>query len=298
MEPTSADDRRALALLAFGAAVGIALAGFGIARSGGRGVPLPADAIAVVNGQPIASEAFARFADAIGSERRQELDATARRRLLERLIDEELLLQRGLALGLARHEPTARRSIVAAVIASVAQDTAREEPDEAALRAFHAEHAERFTRSARTVVDVAFVSLHERSDSEAWERASEIARRTRAGTPFADVRDELGDPPAAPLPGGPLPTETLRRYLGPTAALAAERLAPGEPSEPIRGLGGYHVLLVRERVPGEVAPFDEVRSQVRSEYLRARDEASLRATLDALRADAEIVIDERQFEAP
>lgn len=297
MEPTSTDDRRAIVLLAFGAAAGIALAGFGIARSGGNDIALPPDAVAVVNGQPIASEAFARFADAVATERRQELDAAARRRLLERMIDEELLLQRGVALGLARHEPTARRSIVAAVIASVAQDAGREEPDEDALRAFHAEHAERFTRAGRTAVDVAFVSLRERPDDEGWERAAEIARRTRAGSPFAEVRAELGDPPTAPLPGGPLPTETLRRYLGPTAALAAERLTPGEPSDPIRGLGGYHVLLVREHIAGEVASFEEVRTQVRGEYLRARDEASLRATLDALRADADIAVDEGRLGA-
>jgi hypothetical protein len=251
-----------------------------------------------VNGQPIAAEAFQRFADAVASERREALGLEDRRRLLERMIDEELLLQRGIELGLARHEPTARRSIVAAVIASVAQDPAGEEPDEAALRAFHAEQAERFTRAGRMAVDAAFVSLRDRSEQEAWNRAAEIARRTRAGEAFAEARAELGDTPAAPLPGGLLSSETLRRYLGPTAALAAERLAPGEPSDPIRGVGGYHVFVVRERVPGAVAPFAEVRAQVRREYLRARDEQALRETLEALRDEARIAVDESRLGAP
>ena len=71
-----------------------------------------------MNGEPISREAFARFAAAVAAERRSAtLDAEERRRLLERMIDEELLLQRGIALGLARYEPTARRSIVSALIA-------------------------------------------------------------------------------------------------------------------------------------------------------------------------------------
>ena len=38
------------------------------------------------------------------------------------MVDEELLLQRGISLGLHRHEPTARRSIVSSLIASVTAD--------------------------------------------------------------------------------------------------------------------------------------------------------------------------------
>lgn len=298
MEPSRTDDRRAVLLLALGAAVGIGLAGLGIARSGRYAQSLPPGAIAVVNGQSITREAFTRFAGAVASERRKDLDPTERRRLLDRLIDEELLLQRGIALGLARHEPTARRAIVAAVIASVSQGNQGAEPSEAQLHAFYTKHPERFTRSERTSVDAAFVSLRGRAEKEGWKRAEEITRRSRAGGSFDKARSALGDTPPAPLPAGPLPLETLRRYLGPTAALAAERLAPGETSEPIRGVGGYHVLLVRNRLPGELAPYDEVHDQVRSEYLRARDDDALQATLDGLRADAHIVVDEKALAAP
>ena len=95
----------------------------------------PADAIALVNGQPLSRESFARFTAAIAAERRSTtLDAAERRRLLERMIDEELLLQRGIALGLDRYEPTARSSIVSALIASVTADAEIGEPDEATLR--------------------------------------------------------------------------------------------------------------------------------------------------------------------
>jgi hypothetical protein len=293
------EDRRTALLLLAGALAGIGLAAFGIARSGEDAASLLPGAIALVNGQAIPAEAFARFAGAVAAERRRgALDTAEKRRLLERMIDEELLFQRGLQLGLARHEPTARRAIVAAVIAALTSDAEAEEPTESELRAFHAEARDRFTRPGRIELEAAFVGTRGRPDAESYERAEEIARRLRAGKPFDDVVAALGDESAAPLPGGPLPVETVRQYLGPTAAHAAGRLAAGEVSDPLRGVGGYHVLVLRSRQPGEMAPFETVRTQVRAEYLRSLGERALRRTLEELRAEAAIAVDEAQLAAP
>jgi parvulin-like peptidyl-prolyl isomerase len=291
-------DRRALGLLAAGAAFGIAVAAWGVAGSGEVAGGMPEAAVAVVNQQPLASEAFERFAAAVANERRSRLDGDERRRLLERMIDEELLFQRGLELGLARHEPTARRSIVSALIASIASDAEADEPDETTLRAFHAESRERFTRPGRLAVEAAFVSARGGPESGSYERAAEIARRARAGEPLLEVAAVLGDAPTAPLPAGLLPLETLRQYLGPTAAIAAERLEIGEVSDPIRGVGGYHVLKLAAKTEGAVAPFEQVREQVRAEYLRSLGERALARAIEDLRADSTIRIDEARLEAP
>ena len=105
------DDRLARVLLVAGAAVGIALAAIGIVRSGELDLVDPPGAIAVVNGRPIGRESFARFAAAVAAERKSmSLDTATRRRLLQRMLDEELLLQRGVELDLHRLEHTARRS--------------------------------------------------------------------------------------------------------------------------------------------------------------------------------------------
>ncbi len=291
-------DRRALALLALGAAVGVLLAGWGIARSGDVAGGIPDGAIAVVNGQPISAEAFDRFAAAVAEERRRgPLAVEERRRLLDRMIDEELLLQRGIDLGLARHEPTARRSIVSALIATLTADAESREPSEAELREHYEEARERFTRPGRLNVEAAFVSARGRGDERARDAADEVARRMHAGESTDAVAAELGDVPAAPLPRGPLPVETLRQYLGPTAAFAAQALTPGEVSDPIRGLGGYHVLRLVEHTPGSVAPFEEIRDQVRASYMRSLGERALAKTLEDLRAGSALRIDEARLVA-
>ncbi len=286
----SAADRRARLLLALGSAGGIALAAFGIVRSGGSAAPDTSAAVALVNGQPVSRESFARFSAAVAAERRETaLDPATRRRLLERVIDEELLFQRGLALGLARHEPSARRSIVAALVASVGADAELGEPDEAALRRFYQEHQERFARPGRVDVEVLFVGIAGQPDALAFRRAEEIARRLRGGEPLERVREDA-DQPLAALPDGLLPFETLRQYLGPTVARSAVELAPGAVGDPVRGGDGYYVLQLREQLPGEIAPFEEVRAQVRSELIRSRGDEALRDYLAELRAGGEVRI--------
>jgi parvulin-like peptidyl-prolyl isomerase len=292
-------DRAARRLLLLGALAGILLAGFGVVRSGSSDVALPPDAIALVNGEPLSQEAFARFAAAIAAEQKSTtLDTGERRRLLDRMIDEELLLQRGISLGLDRYEPTARRSIIAALIASVTADAESGEPAEPALRKFYRENAARFAGSDRLVLDVAFVSTASRPDALARERAEETARRLRAGEDFAAVTRELGDPLVAPLPPGPLDEGTLRDYLGPTAERAASQLAPGGIAGPVRASAGYLVLVLRERRPAETPPFEAVREQVRAEYLRSQGEEALRSYLKELRDDAEIRVLDAELAAP
>jgi parvulin-like peptidyl-prolyl isomerase len=291
-------DRVGAGLLLAGTLVGIGLAAWSLAGSGAPDAGLPQGAIARVNDQTISAEAFARFVGAVASERRVALDAAERRRLLERMVDEELLLQRGVALGLARHEPTARRAIVAAVIATLTAEAEAEEPQEADLRTFYAEERQRFRRPGRVSLETAFVAADGRPERELYARGEEIGRRVRAGEPMIRVAAELGDPATAPLPAGPLPLESVRQYLGPTAAQAALRLSAGEVSDPIRAVGGYHVLLLRERSDGEVPAFEQIRELVRAEYLRSLGERALRDTLRELREDATLVLDERQLEAP
>lgn len=292
-------ERGARALLVLGVVAGIALAGVSIVRSG-RPESAPRDgAIALVNGASISREAFAQFVAAVASERGSlDLDAAQKRRLVERMVDEELLLQRGLELGLARHEPTARRAIVAAVVAAVTADAESDEPDEDALRAFHREHSDRFQQPGRVRVRAAFVSVEGRPEVIAHGRAAEIARRLRAGEDFASVSAALAEAPPAPLPEDALPLSTIRDYLGPSAALAVDRLQPGEVGDPVRGPAGYVVLELLERRPGETIAFEEVRDQVRAEFLRAAGDAALATYLAQLRAASDVEVLEPELVTP
>src|SRR5262249_59790115 len=66
-----------------------------------------------------------------------EPDEALRRHVLDRLIDEELLVQRGLELGLARVDPRVRRELAAAVVTEAVTEGDHGEPTADDLRAFY-----------------------------------------------------------------------------------------------------------------------------------------------------------------
>jgi hypothetical protein len=287
------DDRRGRRLLVLGALLGAGLAAAGIVRSGARPEgTLPDGAVALVNGVAISRESFAQFVGAVAQERREtSLDAATRQHLLERMIDEELLLQRGLALDLARFERTARRAIVSAVVAMVSADAESGEPSEDALQAFLAQEEDRFRRPGRVTLELVHVRVGaERPEAVAYRRALEAVTRLRANEDALAVASALGDPLPVPLPAGALTADEVREILGPSSAAAAESLAVGATSDPVRSASGWLVLRLRAREPGAVPPFDEIRSALRAEWQRAAGERALTEYLAELRAAATLVV--------
>ena len=96
----AAAEKRARLLLVAGVVAGVGLAAAGVLRSGRAAAGLPEGVVALVNGEAVSAEAFAQIEAAVIAERKgAPLDEVQRQRLLDRLVDEELLLQRGLELG-------------------------------------------------------------------------------------------------------------------------------------------------------------------------------------------------------
>jgi parvulin-like peptidyl-prolyl isomerase len=279
------DERRARWLLALGAATGLAIAAASLVSGTRRDVP-PPDAIATVNDAVIRRDDYLRALAGIASDRRTPPDASDKRHVLDRLIDEELLLQRGIALGVARRDRTVRAQLVTATMELLASTTAEASPDE--LRAFYDAHPDYFTERGRIRARQIFVRTEGRSEEAARVRAETATRRLRAGEAFDVVRGELGDEETAPIPDALLPASKLRDYVGETAMTTALARAAGETTDPVRSSMGFHVLQVTERTASAVPPFEEVVDRVRVERRRRADEATLRAALDQLRRAARV----------
>ena len=118
-------------LLGIGAALGLALAALDLVGARHDAASLPDGAIAVVDGVPIPTSDYERALAALSADRRSALDDDDRRRVLDRLVDEELLVQKGLDLGLPRRDRRVRSDIVASVVESVVAEAATREPSSA-----------------------------------------------------------------------------------------------------------------------------------------------------------------------
>lgn len=284
--------------LAMGAGVGALLAALGILRAPAAH-DVPPYAVAVVNGTYILRADYDRTLNALTEaltkhEGPVETTAALKQRTLDRLIDEELLIQRGMELGLAERDPQLRAQVSARVLEMVAN--AQEDdgaPDEKTLRAFYDAEPGRFRVSGRFRVDVMFFAALTAASAEdetrVKQRALDAAARLAKGERFEDVR-AAGDPPLVVPPDAPLPVAKLQDYLGATATRAVLEIAEGKTTEPIRGSDGYRILRLVERTEGEIPAFDVVRKDVENAYRKQQEDERLRRFLERRRQSARIMV--------
>jgi hypothetical protein len=241
-------------LLAGGMLVGAALAVFYMVRVPDAQVPGD-DAVAWVNGRPIARESYENALAAVASDRKTgTLREGDRERVLDRLIDQELLIDRAIELGLHERDPQIRNQLATAMIDFIirrAEDEARA-ATENELRAFY--EAERFR----------------------FERAAQY-RVTIEG-------------PAVPLPDDFLLEKEIEQAIGPTAARQVTEMQVGGTITVGEGDGAYEVRLL-ERRNGEIAPFEDARDVVEAAYLRHRSELAVREFLELARQRTDIVVE-------
>ncbi len=287
----------ARALLALGATVGLGLAVASLLAAPGGEDDLPEDTVARVDGVLIRTETYERLVAALASDRRTPLTDADRQRVLDRLIDEELLVQYAVDLGLVQTDRRVRGDLVTAVLAALNAAAETYEPDASAITAFYADNSNYFALPARVHVQSVFVARGEDPDA-ARERANEAVARLRAGESLEAVRDALGDEWLAPVPDSPLPPAKLREYLGPSALRAALALAPGDVGEPVETPQGFHVVALVDRTDAEAPGLETVRPQVVAEMKRREGDRRLRQRLEDLRQDAEVVAVDRPPAAP
>ena len=289
------NDSRTRVLLWGGVILGLVLTAVGLLRSGepiadANTTAVPAGGIALVNGHPIASTLYARILGGFAAERKTaDLAQADRQRVLDRLIDEELLVQRGIELGLARTDQVLRRQIITALTTSLATEAEETMPDESELRRFYAEHGDLFTRTARLSFTQIFLRVPSVSqDTDIRQRAEQATQRLRASEPFEVINKELGDEPVLRLPIDPMPLEKIQEYLGPTVTQTLLMLHPGQVSDPVRSGIGYHVLVLHDRQSATVPPFETIREHVLSQYRRTAGEQAVAAYIAELRKHARI----------
>jgi hypothetical protein len=145
---TERPNRRALVLLSVGATVGILLGIISVFhRSKAAVSALPDDAIALVNGTPIREEAYVSAVALLAGDKRTEVTEEDRAFVLDRLIEEELLIQRGIEIGLVDSDRAIRKAITQAMLAVVVAESVSEQPSKDDLRTFYEKNPSLFGRS-------------------------------------------------------------------------------------------------------------------------------------------------------
>lgn len=287
-QPETFHSRRATLLLMAGALLGIVLAASGLAKPGGAGTD--SDAIAKVAGTVIKKSDYLAYLDAIARERRNPLTAEDQRHVLNRMIDEQLLLARGLEMGLPMSSYPVRKAIVQELTQSVLAAAASEAIEEPVLQQFYTNNAAFFAHPARTRLQR--LVFKERDGRSARENAEQAYLAIKAGNDLDAVGARYAVIDPVPLPTEALPDNKLLQYLGPSLTTTIASLPAGASTEPV-GIGNaYQLVYVVNKYPMHSPALAEVRDRVTAEYERRRAEQAIRDYLQELRRQEEVSIDE------
>lgn len=308
--PASQSKPAAPWLLLAGAAIGLGLATFGLLETRGDASGLPPEAAAVVGDRTIRRIDYERVLAGVEGDMRNPVDESMRRRVLDRMIDEELLVQRALDLGLAVIDRRVRGELTSGLIDSIVSEADSDEPSGSQVVEHYEENIDFFTRPGRLRARTIFFS-DRRDDSDprgtATDRAVQALERLRnqegnrkrspeeSGESVSEIQQALGDPQVSPVPDTLLPASKVRDYVGPTILETLLRLETGSWSEPILSGGGTYLASPVERESAIVPGFDEIESLVRQDLKRRRGDQALRNYLDDLRVQTPVAIDESIF---
>ena len=271
-------------LLLLGAALGAAMAATGILAPT---EPEDPGVLASIDGERLLKSDYLAFLNQMSEERREPLSTGDRRRILDRLIEEKLLINRGMELGLPWEDSAVRKAIARAMIDTVVLEAEANVPTDTELETFYTDNLAYFRPEPRLRVQ----RLQFRGDA-ALQRAQTALNSLDAGDNWQEIEQQLADAPLPPVPSNLLPSSRLVGYLGDKQLEVLLGMKPGEHSEPIEGTGSVSILRLLGREESPDLPLEKIRERVVAEYQRRASDEALRDYLDELRASAHIVIDQ------
>jgi len=286
----------AQALPLLGALVGVALAASSLLRTSSPPASVvPPGYVALVNGEGIlASDFVTQTASETGKPFGQST-AAERARVLKEMIDEELLVQRALALDLPETTTEVREIMATAVNNQASAPVRALEPTDAELQSFYATHRTDYTTDgSMTLRDlVLHVGGYENADqstAQAEADAGEAVYQLREGASVDYVMEHFGFVDSGRAEATELLDFAAKLRLGPKLFGVAAALSDGEISDPVLEADGVHVLIMFRRIHAHVAPFAQVRARVYDASKEAQARRADAANLSLLRRDARILI--------
>ena len=236
---------------------------------------------AKIEDQLIPYERYQMQLEGLAKDKRSPLTNRDKEYVLERMIEEELLIKRAIDLGMLENNPMARGTIVQQMIKNIVTEGSRTEPQENELIDFFQGNIGFFTKANRLRVRQIYFSKDDFGD-EVVEKAKDAFIRLNKGENFEKVALS-GSKSALKIPDTLMNLSKVREYIGPSLMREAQLLKPGYSSAPKKVSGGYKIIYLVDREDATQPEYSNIRSTVLSEFLKRRDDQSLRKYLDNLK---------------
>ena len=229
----------------------------------------------------IPMEKYLTQLEGLAKDKRSPITQKDKEYVLERMIEEELLIKRALDLGMLDNNPMARGTIVQQMIKTIISENARLEVTEEDLKVFFENNKGFFTKSSRLRLQQIYFS-DQQFQENSLEEANKAYARLLKGDEFIDVA-KMGSKSALKIPNSLMTLSKIREYIGPSLMNTARGLESGMFTKPVEVSGGHKIIYLFEKEMASEPKFSQVRSSVSAEYLKRKDDQSLREYLDNLK---------------
>ena len=269
-------------LLLLASIIGTLLAIYSIMDSNKNYSSLPDNVAAVVNDKIIPSERYQTVIQLIKNDKRDDLTDIDRKMALERIIEEELLVQYAYQNGFLEADDLLRKSIVRSVVDSIAEQSISVIPNEKTLRDFYQDNLSLFT------IDEQFRIVILSSQNGSDINAGKIIWQDSYDIPL--LMNEIGSIKKLEISSDFISKYRLGTLIGPLLRDVVLSLKLGETSEPLETIYGYSIVTLIDKKGRVIPDFKEINEIVLQEYKRRQRETILNDLLSDLKRQSDINI--------
>jgi len=184
------------------------------------------------------------------------------RGLIEDFVRNEIYCREAIAIGLDRDDEVLRRRLRQKMEFIFENISSLGEPTEEDLNVFLIRQREKYLTDPKTAFRQVFISTYKRGE-RAESEARQVLAQLRAGADPDSVGDSTMLQPEMPLS----PLWDIRKQFGDEFSRSLLDLKPETWAGPIRSGFGMHLVFVKERVGGRMPNLNEVREEVKRDWL-------------------------------
>ena len=275
---------RSMAFCALGAIVGLAIAGVGLFSARGTATrSVPPEDIALVNQRPVLRSDFVTQLESETGETFEQTTRAERLKVLDEMIREELLVQRGLELDFAETDQATRSALATAMDQQALAEATTSQPTEQQLRDFYGKHPERYASDGILTVRHLVIP-----PSAGTQKTHDVVVALRANTPVEEVISRYGL--TEPRNDGDEFYFAAKIHLGDELFAQALKVKPGEVLEPVQQSDGIHIVKVFQDKQPVPLTFERAKLQVLTDFKNAQQEKLMTATMRFLRERSKILV--------
>ena len=236
-------------------------------------------AVARVGEKEISMQRFEEIIKVLDDQSNSELTLEKKNMIRERLIDEELLIQRAIELDLIRNDSLIKGNIIQTMFQHIINSNEVIEPSEKQLRDYFRKEKDYFSSGKRfKLKNYSFRNLNEAETGSKYLKKNNFDAFLNLAN-----KENIFDVPEVFLT-----PQKIRDYLGPKALQELEKLNKGDYSKVIQLNDIPSIIFCIDILYSKTPLFEEIYDQIKDKFIREREDILVKEYIENLRNFYEI----------